>query len=211
MIDLRALLPYAAPPRPTAATRIRCELCTLPLGDDHAHIVELGTRGVLCACRACAILFTSTEATAPRYRTVPRRVLRDRELGLTAAAWAELGIPVGLAFCVRHTDPPRAVVCYPGPAGIVDAELDPGVWDTIAAATSLAAELVPEVEALLIRGERGSSTLACYLVPITAAYELVARLRRSWRGFTGGDEAIREIAELFGRLDLQSATRQGGS
>jgi hypothetical protein len=204
MMDLRALRTYTASPLPTASVT-RCELCTLPLGDSHDHIVEIGTSGALCACRACAFLFTSGE-TMSRYRTVPRRVLRDPDLALTAAAWAELGIPVGLAFCVRHTEPPRTMVRYPGPAGIVDAELDPEVWDRISAATVLADQLVPEVEALLIHGERGSHTLACYLVPITAAYELVARLRTTWRGFSGGDEAMREIATFFADLD-----HQGGS
>lgn len=199
MMDLRSLRPYAASPR-SIGTEIRCELCTLPLGDSHDHIVELGTRGALCACHACAFLFTSNE-TIFRYRTVPRRVLRDRDLALSATAWTELGIPVGLAFCVRQVDPPRTLVCYPGPAGIVDAELEPDVWDAISAATVLAGQLVPEVEALLIHGERGSPTLACYLVPITAAYELVALLRATWRGFTGGDEAMREIAAFFAGLE----------
>jgi hypothetical protein len=42
-------------------------------------------------------------------------------------------------------------------------------------------------------------------VPISAAYELVGRLRSVWEGFTGGERGDAEIAAFFAELD-----RRGG-
>lgn len=39
--------------------------------------------------------------------------------------------------------------------------------------------------------------MTCRLVPISAAYELVARLRRNWHGFTGGEESERALEAFW--------------
>lgn len=200
MIALRPLARLATS-RDRGGEAARCELCTAPVATAHRHVVELGVRGVLCACHACALLFTAGERNA-RYRTVPDRVRFDRGFALPLD---RIGIPVGVAFCVRSADPDRLVACYPGPAGIVDAELADDAWRELAAATKLCAALEPEVEALLVRAERDGAC-TCYLVPITSAYELVARLRASWRGFSGGDQAQREIAAFFAELDRKGVS-----
>jgi hypothetical protein len=202
MIAFPSIASFASSKR--AALERCCELCSAPIGDRHRHIVEVGKRGVMCACEACGLLFANVDANT-RYRTVPDRVRADRTFALTAHDWASLGIPVGVAFCYREAA--RAVICYPGPAGIVDAEVDPATWDAIAAATPLAATLEPDVEALLVRGVRGQPAMTCYLVPITAAYELVGRLRASWRGFSGGDDAERELDAFFAGLDRRGGHR----
>lgn len=200
MIGFPSLAALAAPKRVDAAAR--CELCAAPMAAAHRHVVELGRRGVLCACHACAILFTRVEPGA-RFRTVGDRVLADRSCSLTAAQWASAGVPVALAFCYRESTTGRVLVCYPGPAGIVDGELDETAWQIVSAATALASQLEPDIEALLVRGTRGAPQMNCYLVPISSAYELAARLRGSWRGFSGGDEAERELAAYFAELDAR--------
>ncbi|HEY3802328.1 MAG TPA: DUF5947 family protein [Kofleriaceae bacterium] len=199
MIALRVLAPYAGA-RPKPREGARCELCDAPLGDVHRHVAELttGAHGVKCACHACAILF----AAGTRFRTIPDRVRRDREFALDAAAWAQLGVPVALAFFVRSAGTTR--VGYPGAAGVVDGELDETVWTAVAGATPLARELADDVEALLVRGARGAHKLACYLVPVTRAYELAGALRESWRGFSGGDDAHARIAGFFATLDREA-------
>jgi hypothetical protein len=86
---------------------------------------------------------------------------------------------------------------------MTEAELDGGAWDAITGSTGLARDLADDVEALLVRRRRGE--LDCYLVPISAGYELVARLRAVWEGFTGGARSEAELAAFFGELD-----RRGG-
>ena len=61
----------------------------------------------------------------------------------------------------------------------------------------------PDVEAILIHARRGGP-IDCFLVPIDACYELVARVRRSWRGFDGGDQARSEISAFFDGLSARS-------
>ncbi len=58
--------------RPRAAVQERCELCDAALAAEHAHLVELASRRLVCACDACAILFDRQDAA--KYRRVPRRI-----------------------------------------------------------------------------------------------------------------------------------------
>jgi hypothetical protein len=197
MIGLRSLASFASAPRVAAA---RCEVCAAPLPERHRHVVEVGSRGVSCACQACAILFDRGDGG--KYRTVPDRVLRDPAFALPSA---QLGVPVGLACFVREGD--KVATWYPGPAGITDSELDDEAWAALVAATPLAAMLAPYVEALLVYTPRSQPTRGCYLVPVTAAYELAGRLRSSWEGFTGGEQSERQLAEFFAELDARGDKR----
>lgn len=182
------------------AAPARCDVCGTAIGDTHAHVIELGQPGVQCACHGCAVLFTRG---ITRYRTIPDRVRIDPAFSITPERWAELGVPVAIAFCYIDSTRSRTIVCYPGPAGVVDASLEPEAWDAVRAATPLARELEHDVEALLVRGGRGASSLACYLVPISTAYELVGRLRVTWQGFSGGERVDAEIATFFAELDAR--------
>jgi hypothetical protein len=174
-----------------------CELCSTPLEAEHAHVVDREPGAVRCACRACAVLFR--DAGAGRYRTVPDRVLVDPGLVLGEAEWAELEIPVRLAF-LRKGPAGLWTAIYPGPAGAIESPLQPAARERLAARTPLASACEPDVEALLVRGERGAGPLEVLLVPIDRCYELAGRLRRTWRGFDGGTEARREIDAVFAEL-----------
>ena len=48
------------------------------LGPEHEHLIEPASHRLLCACGACAILF-SGNVHARRYRRVPRRIEVLRE------------------------------------------------------------------------------------------------------------------------------------
>jgi len=215
MIPLRALQQIVARPVAPVAPRVAppapCELCGAPLGDPHRHVLELAPEGgpprrVACACGACAVLFAHVQGATAHYRTVPTRVLADARCTLTPHALAQLGIPVGLAvFFTTATGAPFAL--YPGAAGVVETELAPDVWSALLGDTTVAAIAEPEVEAVLVHAERGSEQLACFLVPIDVAYDLAGRLRRTWRGFSGGDEARRELSTFFDELRRRSRPR----
>ena len=180
----------------------RCDMCAAPLEDAHRHLVEVGRRGVLCTCRACGLLFTASDA---RYKVVPDRVIADPTCALTPGQWSELGIPVSLAFCYLDSATGGVTLCYPGPAGIVEGELAPDAWNALVAATPLAGALEHDVEALLVHGKRGAEHVTSFLVPISTAYELAARLRTSWRGISGGPAANRVLDDLFLELARKGA------
>jgi hypothetical protein len=114
----------------TGAAEERCELCGERLPGEHSHMVDLEHRSLTCACRACALLFTRPGG---RYRTVPDRVRVDPEAPLTQAEWAELQIPVGIAFFFTNSALGQVVASYPSPAGVTECELDLAAWDRLAA------------------------------------------------------------------------------
>jgi hypothetical protein len=175
-----------------AAVVERCELCAAPVPAEHRHVVNLESRSLLCACRPCSLLFEYPEA-ALAYRTVP-----DRYAALPAlspAEWDSLDVPVGLAFVFRNSRQDRAVVCYPGPAGVTEADLPVSVSDTFAGA-------VPDVEAVLIRARNGD--FERFVVPIDACYALVGHLRTLWRGFDGGSEVHARVAEFFADVEKKA-------
>ncbi|MEU1292035.1 DUF5947 family protein [Streptomyces sp. NPDC005840] len=192
--------------RPAPVTGERCEMCAVPVGAEHQHVVALENRSLLCSCRACWLLFTDDGARL-RYRAVPERYLTFDGPPLDARAWDELEIPVGLAFLFRNSAQERVVAFYPGPAGATESELPLAAWTALLTARPELATVRPDVEALLVRRTAdggGAGAASCHLVPIDACYELVGRLRAVWRGFDGGQEAHAAMDAFFARIDARA-------
>lgn len=209
MTALRALRRYARPRPPAGAA---CELCRAAVASDHRHVVDLEDRALRCACRACALAFEAPGAARGRYRTVPDRVRADPASDLTDADWSRLGLPVRLAFLFFHSRAGRWVAFYPGPAGAVESEPLPSACEELARRNRLLAAARPDVEAVLAFADRGEHTFRTYLVPIAACYELVGRVRRSFRGFDGGDDVRRELLGFFAGLrDRAEPLEEGGA
>nr|WP_243638842.1 DUF5947 family protein [Streptacidiphilus pinicola] len=177
-------------------------MCGVPVAGGHRHLVDVERRALACACPACAALFDRDGAGGVKYRSVPRRYLADPVAPLGEDAWALLRIPIGVAFLLWNSALGQVVACFPGPAGVTESEIDDDVWQRFAAATPLAAELRPDVEALLIRRTGGHRD--CHLVPVDAAYELVGRMRMFWQGFDGGAEAHAELDAFFAEVARQA-------
>ncbi|HJQ02597.1 MAG TPA: DUF5947 family protein [Jatrophihabitans sp.] len=199
-----AVLRRVTQARPQPDPGERCEMCAAPISAEHSHVVDLDSRGLLCTCRPCYLLFTD-EAAALRYRAVPDRYLAFDRLTLDARAWDELQIPVSLAFLFQNSVQQRTIAFYPGPAGATESELPLAAWQRIVADNPALAVLRPDVEALLVRRNE------CYLVPIDACYELVGRLRMLWRGFDGGQEAHQAMDAFFARVQQRSRPAQGSA
>ncbi|WP_308201319.1 DUF5947 family protein [Carbonactinospora thermoautotrophica] len=189
-------------PPPRVRPGERCEMCGEPLGEEHPHVVDVEQRGLLCTCRPCYLLFSNPGAGRGRYRAVPDRYRYDAAFALTDAQWDELQIPVGMAFFLINSALERVIAFYPSPAGATESRLPLATWQAVAGANVLAAELEPDVEALLVRRREGG--YESYLVPVDACYELVGRIRLHWRGFDGGTQAHTEIDRFFARLRERS-------
>src|SRR5689334_19567137 len=89
------------------ATQERCELCSAAVGPEHSHLVEPASRRLVCACEACAILFTSRGAA--KYQRVPQRVQMLSDFRLTDVAWEGLQLPINLAFFLNSAAAGRVV------------------------------------------------------------------------------------------------------
>jgi len=61
----------SVPPAPEAGEH--CDMCAAPVPPGHRHIVDLNDRRMLCACRACALLFDSRAAGGGHLRLLPTR------------------------------------------------------------------------------------------------------------------------------------------
>jgi len=185
--------------RPEPSPYERCEMCGAPVADAHSHVVNVGTRSLLCTCRACYLLFSHEDATLA-YRAVPDRVLSFPPL--PTPVWEDLELPVGTAFLFFNSALGRVVAFYPGPAGATESELSLGAWERVVLAAPGLATLQPDVEALLVHAV--DQSVEAFLVPIDVCYELVGHLRALWRGFDGGQDVRRRLVELFDQLRARS-------
>jgi Family of unknown function (DUF5947) len=175
-----------------------CELCSTPVPAVHSHVADLERSTLACACRACYLLFTGSGAGRGRYRAVPERYLCDPAHPLTSAEWAELDVPVGLAFFLNSSTQGKVCGFYPSPAGATECTLDLEAWARLGRAHPLLPAAEADVEAVLVN--RTGDGVECFLVPIDACYELAGRMRMLWQGFDGGAEARQSIAEFLGSV-----------
>jgi hypothetical protein len=197
-----AAQPQPGQPGPAPAAPEKCEMCATPVPAEHGHVADLEQATLVCACRACYLLFTQQQAGRGRYRAVPDRYLADPSSPLSTAEWDDLEIPVGLAFFLNSSLRGEVAGFYPSPAGATECRLDLQAWHRLATAHPLLAVVVPDVEAILI--SRADSGVECFLVPIDACYELAGRMRLHWRGFDGGSEARASIAEFLDTVRIRA-------
>jgi hypothetical protein len=178
-----------------------CGLCGSSLPVEHEHLCAPGERKLLCACTACAILFSSEHAA--RYRRVTQK-LEAFVLRVDASDWAALGVPVGLAFFYRSTAAGGVVAVYPSPAGPLEAPVEEGGWESLAANNSALRDFEPDVEALLVNRVQGAND--CFRCSIDHCYHLIGLVRTHWQGFTGGPELWRTVEAFFANLRTATET-----
>ncbi|MBI1762491.1 MAG: hypothetical protein HYR56_13745 [Acidobacteria bacterium] len=190
---LRRFIPARAPVE-------RCELCGAELAVDHQHLIEPASRKLLCACGACALLFSGP---AGKYRRVPQRIRALPDFQLSEAQWESLLIPINMAFFFHSSTAGRVVALYPSPAGATESLLALEAWEEIVRQNPVLRGLTPDVEALLVNrlGRANTTGKAEYLlVPIDECYRLTGLLRARWRGLSGGAEVWAEIEQFFAGL-----------
>jgi Family of unknown function (DUF5947) len=185
----------------------RCDLCSAPIAADHRHLLDLEAHELMCACRACAVLFDRGAASEGHYKLVPDRRLRLEDFALDDVMWAELRLPVDLAFFLHDSEAGRARAYYPGPMGATESLLPLEAWAELEAANPVLATLAPDVEALLVDRTHGSQRHL--VVPIEDCFTLVGLIRMHWKGLTGGREVWEEINGFFDRLDRRAKPAGG--
>jgi len=176
----------------------RCELCSLELGREHPHLIEIASRQIVCACDACATLFDAM--AGGRYRRVSRRAQLLIDFQMTDAEWDGLLIPINMAFFLRSSVEGRVIALYPSPAGAVESLLPLDTWNAIVERNAILEHLSPDIEALLVN--RVGHGREHYIAPIDECYRLVGLIRANWKGLSGGNEVWTEIARFF--ADLRS-------
>jgi hypothetical protein len=183
----------------------QCDMCAAPVPPGHRHIVDISNRRLMCACRACALLFDSKAAGGGHLRLLPTRRRRLEGFVLDGAQWDRLRIPVDMAFFFYSTPAERVLAFYPSPAGPTESLLELEAWSELAAANPVLEGMEPDVEALLVSRAREMDEQ--WLVPIDDCYELVGLIRSRWRGFGGGEEVWEAIHLFFDDLPNRERTR----
>jgi hypothetical protein len=182
----------------------RCELCSTGLRPDHAHLVELGRRKLLCTCDACAILFSGQGV---KFKRVPRQVRILSEFHLGDSEWNGLMVPINMAFFFRSSLENRVIALYPSPAGATESLLSLESWNEIVERNPILNEMESDVEGLLVNRlgpVRGYPAPEYYLVPIDECYKLVGLIRMHWKGLSGGTEVWLKLSDFFADLKNRS-------
>ena len=189
---------------PTSAAE-RCELCAREIGPTHDHLLEPGVRHVVCACGACAVLFSDTSDL--RYKRIPRESRSLPGFRLTDGQWESLRLPIELAFIYRSSTQDRIVAAYPSPAGPTESALTLDTWEDIERANPVLTTMRDDVEALLVNRvghTRAATTGEYYIAPIDQCYALVGIIRANWSGLSGGTTVWGEITRFFAELASRS-------
>ncbi|GAA3039117.1 DUF5947 family protein [Streptomyces glomeratus] len=189
---LARVIRSAADRRPDAEF---CDLCGAEAPSGHRHLWDTVEEAVLCACRPCSLLFVEEGASEARYRLVPRRRVR-----LPPVDTQGLGVPVGLAFFVRHADD-TVSAHLPSPAGAARWEADPAAWHDVVSGCPPLATIASEVEALLVN--TAHSAKEYWIAPVDDCFRVVAIVRREWRGLSGGSRVWPAVEQFFAELTEQ--------
>jgi len=201
-----AALRQFARKRPSAE---RCELCSADLPSEHQHLIDPAAHKLVCACDACAILFSSQSSS--KFKRVPRRIRFLPQFRMTDAQWDALMVPIEMAFFFKSGAAGKVAAFYPSPAGATESLLSFEAWSDIEQENPMLREMEPEVEALLANRVGATRGVAAeyFIAPIDECYKLVGLIRIHWRGLSGGTEVWREVGAFFSSLK-QRAESSGG-
>jgi hypothetical protein len=176
----------------------KCVFCGRILEEEHRHLVDLKTMHFMCTCEMCAI----TMAEANGYSPLPQRVLELNDFRMPDELWSDFLIPVNMAFMVSHSSTGNAIAYYPGPAGATQSKLKMEPWGRLVQLNPVLNDLLPDLESLLIN--RLNDSPQYFIVPVDNCYELIGRIRLSWKGIFGGREVNDTINDFFDKLKQKS-------
>jgi hypothetical protein len=205
--------PFAALRQFTRKRRAQesCELCSAELAGEHQHLIDPAAHKLVCACDACAILFSSQSSA--KYKRVPRRIRFLPQFQMSDAQWDGLMVPIEMAFFFKTGAAGKVGAFYPSPAGATESLLSFEAWDDIERENPILREMEPEVEALLANrvGAGRGANAEYFIAPIDECYKLVGLIRLHWRGLSGGTEVWREVGAFFSSLKQRAEAGNGES
>jgi hypothetical protein len=181
-----------------------CELCAQAIAVEHEHLLEPEARRVFCACLACAQLLAEEQRQlGARYLRVQRRAARLSALFFDDAIWAELSVPVGLAFFTTRSRTGEVVATFPGRAGLIEAFVPLKAWSDLERIFPVLKSIAPDVEALLVR--RTLRHQDYFQVSIDHCYELSGLLRSSEAPLSSPELGV--VQAFFERLEEHAGQR----
>jgi len=192
-----------------------CELCAQTISVEHEHLLEPEARRVFCACGACAQLVAEEpredQRKSARYLRVERRAARLPELDFDDAIWAELSIPVGLAFFTTRSRTGEVVATFPGRAGLIESFVPLKAYSELERRFPVLKEIAPDIEALLVR--RTLRHQDYFRVSIDHCYELSGLLRGSDAPLSTPELAVVQtfFTTLGDHADQRRHSRRPGS
>jgi hypothetical protein len=186
------------PPTPVSAQE-RCDLCGTTVPPDHRHMLNMYERQIVCVCESCWALRSGDSDFAP----TGNRVLWLEGFELPEELWAQLRIPIGLAFFMHSSVTHCIVAMYPSPAGATESELHFETWNRLVEMNPVLQSLEHDTEGLIVN--RMSDPPAFAIAPIDRCYMLVGLIKASWEGISGGAAVEGAIAAYFDELRAEAA------
>ena len=178
----------------------RCDLCSIGLAPVHRHLLDMGTRKIICACDACALRFQGV--IGGRFKLIPRDARKLPGLSVTEAQWEGLALPINMAFFFFSTPTGKITALYPSPAGATESLLPLETWTTLVSENPALGTIEADVEALLVN--RVKEARDYLIAPIDRCFELAGLIRMHWRGLSGGDVVWGKIDEFFTKLKTEA-------
>ncbi len=181
------------PPEPVPGEH--CDLCQEQVPDEHRHLYDTDGGEVLCACRACSLLFAGEEAA--QGATGWCRGAASASRRSTRPAWAcpsawRSSCPPPTARSAAHYPSPRATRCGGGPGGLGRSRGG-----------------LPACASCAPTWRRCSSTRhggrAALDRPVDDCHRVVAIVRREWR-MSGGDRVWPAVEQFFAGLETSEPT-----
>jgi hypothetical protein len=176
----------------------RCDLCQVGIPSDHRHLLHLSERRILCVCEPCWAMKTGDADLRP----TGQRTLWLEDFDLPEEVWADLRIPIGLAFFMLSSVTECVVAMYPSPAGATESELRFETWRAVTERNPVLQELEADVEGLIVN--RLSDSPVYVVAPIDRCYELTGLVKAHWEGISGGAGIEPAVSGFFAGLRAQA-------
>jgi len=181
----------------TTEAEEHCDFCSKSIPPNHRHFADLNNMKFMCACEVCTVM----QAEKGEFHPLPQRYEFIDDLEMPETMWAQLKIPVNMAFIVYNSDREQPIAFYPSPAGSMESELRLDSWESLKNDNPALKNLAPDLEGFMIN--RLDKPHEHFIVPIDCCYELIGLIRMHWQGMHGGDEMRNAVRDYFKHLKKQ--------